>query len=357
MKKLIYLTILLLVGKVCAQNNAIATVAPFLNIVTDARSAGMGDVGVATSADANALFHNASKMVFSEEKIAMTANYTPWLRALTNDIYITNLAFQSKINKRSAFALGVKYFNFGDVELTQIGIDLATTVNPYELAVEGAYALQLSDSFSMGVGLRYFRSDLSVNSEESNELSPVNGFAVDISGYFQSKEIPLNSFNGRFRGGIHISNIGPKVSYVSGRENFIPTNFRLGLGFDFVFDSYNSLAVTGEVSKLLVPTIGGENQNFLDGILNSFNDAPEGLNEEFQEIVFGGGLEYDYNQKLKLRGGYLYENPVKGNRNFFTTGLGLQASDFTIDVSYLINISSVNNPLENTLRFSLTFEI
>lgn len=330
-----------------------STVAPFLNIVTDARSAGMGDVGVASSADGNSLFHNASKLVFSKSEKILVANYTPWLRTLTDDIFITNVSYQSRINERSGFAAGIKYFNFGDVEVTQGAGDIQTptTINPYELAVEAAYALKLSEYYSMGVGLRYFRSDLSVNQTSTNDISPINGFAVDISGYYKSREMAFEQFNGVIKGGFNISNIGPKVAYTDGRENFIPTNLKLGGGFDFIFDDYNQLGATLELTKLLVPLDSSQDENFISGIFSSLGDDP------VTTTTIGLGGEYLYNESFAFRGGYFREDPDNGNRKFYTVGAGFKATNFNIDVSYLISTAAVNNPLENTLRFSVSFDL
>lgn len=330
--------------------NAQSTVAPFLNIVTDARSAGMGDVGVASNADANSLFHNAAKMVYSRSEMSIAANYTPWLRSLTDDIYIANVSFQKQINERSSFAVGIKYFDFGEVDVTETGISTPTVVNPYEGAIEGAYALKLSDVFSMGVGLRFFRSDLSVNVSSTNQLSAVNGFAVDVSGFYKSEEMSFNQFNGVIRGGFNISNIGPKVSYSSGVENFIPTNLKLGGGFDFIFDSYNQLGVTLEATKLLVPSVPSD-ENFITGIFDSFSNDP------VKTITLGLGAEYLYNESFAFRGGYFREDPDNGNRNFYTLGAGFKATNFRVDLSYLVSTAQVNNPLENTLRFSVSFDL
>jgi len=338
-------------------NNAITTIAPFLNIVTDARAAGMGDVGVASSSDGNALYHNASKMVFHKREVSMAINYTPWLRNLTDDIYIGNFTYQQKIDDRSAFAGGIKYFNYGDIELSNDGSSADPfTATPYELALEGAYALKLNNHYSMAVALRYIRSDLSFKGTNIQDTKVSNGFAVDVSGYYISDEIAFNKFNGIARAGFNISNIGPKVELLAS-ESFLPTNLKLGGGFDFIVDDYNQVGVTLELTKLLVPTVDGENQNFIEGIFSSFGDAPDGLKEELQEVTLGLGAEYLYNNSFAFRAGYFKEHEAKGNRNFLTLGAGFKASSFNVDLSYLRSISNINSPLENTLRFSLSFDL
>ncbi|MGY5354364.1 type IX secretion system outer membrane channel protein PorV [Wenyingzhuangia sp. IMCC45467] len=338
-----------------AQNNTITTVAPFLNIVTDARAAGMGDVGVASGADGNAIYHNAAKMVFHKKEVTVAVNYTPWLRNLTDDIYVGNLSYQQRIDERSAFGGGIKYFNYGEVQISPDG-STPTTASPYELAIDGAYSLKLSENYSMAVALRYIRSDLSISGTQVNDYEPSNGFAVDISGYYRSNEMAFDKFNGVIRGGFNISNIGPKVDVTNG-EGFLPTNLKLGGGFDFIVDDFNQLGVTLEFTKLLVPAVGGEDQNFLQGMFASFSDAPDGFKEELQEVTIGLGAEYLYNNSFAFRAGYFKENENKGNRNFFTLGAGFKASSFNVDISYLASNAVVNNPLENTLRFSLSFDL
>ncbi|ANW97488.1 hypothetical protein AXE80_09570 [Wenyingzhuangia fucanilytica] len=339
-----------------AQNNTITTVAPFLNIVTDARAAGMGDVGVASTADGNAIYHNAAKMVFHKKEVTASVNYTPWLRNLTDDIYVGNISYQQRIDERSAFGGGIKYFNYGEVQITQDGNSASTTASPYELAIDGAYSLKLSNNYSMAVALRYVRSDLTISGTNLNDNEPTNAFAVDISGYYMSNEMAFNGFNGVARAGFNISNVGPKVTVLSG-EGFLPTNLKLGGGFDFIVDDFNQLGVTLEFTKLLVPAVGGDDKNFLQGMFASFSDAPGGFKEELQEVTIGIGAEYLYNNAFAFRAGYFKENENKGNRNFFTLGAGFKASSFNVDLSYLASNAVVNNPLENTLRFSISFDL
>lgn len=342
--------------KFYGQFNTVTSATPFLNIVTDARAAGMGDVGVATSADGNSVFHNAAKMVFHKSEVNIGINYTPWLRSLADDIYLGNVTYQQKIDDRSSFAGGIKYFNYGEVQLTETGSELPVTGSPYELAIDGAYALKLSDNYSMGVSLRYIRSDLSITGTSLSDVQPSNGFSVDVSGYFVSNEMAFRDFNGVARAGFNISNIGPKIEVLNS-EGFLPTNLKLGGGFDFIFDDFNQLGLTLEFTKLLVPTINGTNKNFIEGIVSSVGDAPGGFSEELQEITLGFGAEYLYNDSFAFRAGYFKEHENKGARNFFTLGAGFKASAFNIDLSYLISNSVVRSALDNTLRFSLSFDL
>lgn len=377
----ISLILLLITGGILKINaqatepNPISTVAPLLLINSDARSAGMGDVGVATSADASSIYHNSAKMAFSTSEYKVGVNYTPWLQNLVDGLFVGGGSVINRIDDRSAWGANVRYFSLGTIELyDEIAVPIGIE-NPSELTAAVSYALKLNDYFSMGVALRYIRSDLSINSQNT-DISPINGFGVDVNGFYQSQERNYGSFNGRIRAGFNISNLGPKVSYTSGEENFIPTRLRLGGGFDFIMDDYNMIGVTLEFSKLLVPTppiygdhdddpstpdeiVKGKDDNvgWVEGIFQSFSDAPYGFPEEMQEITIGIGAEYLYNNSFALRTGYFHENEFKGNRQYATIGAGLQANSFNIDLSYLINTASVNNPLESTLRFSLSFDL
>lgn len=361
--------------------NAISTAAPFLLITPDARAGAMGDVGVATSADFNSQHHNPAKAAFSDMEFSVGVNFTPWMRQLVNDVYLGGFSVTNKLNDRSAWAASFKYFTLGEIQLTD---DFGTNLQiekPNELSFDGTYALKLNESFSLGVTLRYIRSDFALKVQNS-EIEVVNAFGVDVSGYYESAEANFGDFNGVFRGGFNIANIGPKVSYTaSGRENFIPTNMKLGAGFDFILDDYNKVGITLETTKLLVPTppiydrdsngnyildangnrviAAGKDDNvgFFTGMIQSFGDAPGGFKEELKEYTLGFGAEYMYNEAFGLRAGYFHENINKGARNYFTIGAGFKFRAASIDFSYLFNASDINNPLENTLRFSLGFNL
>ena len=352
------------------QPNPITTAAPFLLVAPDARSGGLADMGAATFSDPNSLHYNAAKFAFSPSQYTVALNYTPWLRNLTNDVFLGNVGFSQRINERSSWATSLTYFSLGTIDLTDDTGQIIGSENPNEFSLDGAYALKLSEEFSMGVALRYIRSDYALRVENS-DLNTVNTFAVDLNGYFQSQEVNYGDFNGIWRGGFNISNMGPKVELTSGGdESFLPTNLRLGGGFEFILDNVNSITANIEMNKLLVPTppivdqqtgeiLEGKDDHvgFLEGMFQSFYDAPGGLSEEFDEIIWQFGAEYMYNRTFALRLGYFHENELKGGRQFFTMGAGFKFRSSTLDVSYLINTSDVNNPLENTLRFSLSFNL
>jgi len=374
MKKLSLIAIATLLGifSSYAQDevNPITTAAPFLLIAPDARAGGLADMGAATSSDASSMHYNAAKYAFSESQWKIGLNYTPWLRNLTNDVSLTSLFVSNKINERSAWSSSLTYFSLGSIELTDgSGISLGSE-NPNEFAIDGAYSLKLSEVISMAVGLRFIHSDLAVRVDNS-EIQTVNTFAVDVSMFYQSEEKNYNSFNGRWRAGVNLSNMGPKVELVlGGEESFIPTNLKMGGGFDFILDNANTITTNLEINKLLVPTppirdnatgeiIAGRDDNvgFLQGMFQSWYDAPRGFEEEMEEFIWQASAEYLYNEVFSVRAGYFHESANKGNRQFFTLGAGFKFRSTILDVSYLINASDVNNPLESTLRFSLTINL
>lgn len=349
---------LLFISKSNAQS--ITTAAPFLLIIPDARAGGMGDVGVATSADANSLFHNPAKIAFGARQVYAGLNYSPWLRNLTDDIFIGSASYINRFSENAAWGADFRYFSLGQIDLTTDTGEPNGTINPNEFSISGTYSLKLSETFSMGVSLRYFRSNLAFTGTNSS-LQPINSFSVDVAGYYQSFEENYGTFNGKYRIGFNISNVGPKVSYVPGEEDFIPTNLKLGGGFDFILDDYNIITTNVEFTKLLVPSPqadgSDQDKSFISGIFSSFGDAEGGFSEELKEITYAFGAEYLYNNAFALRGGYFHENQDKGNRQYFTMGAGFKTNALNIDLSYLINSSDVNNPLENSLRFSISFDL
>ena len=362
----------------------ITTGVPFVLIAPDARAAAMGDMGVATSVDAFSQQWNSSKYVFSETKSGIGVSYTPYLSKLVNDIFLGNVTYFNRIDERSAFAASLKYFSLGDIEFVTDEFSTALIQRPNELTIDASYALRLSDQFAMSVAMRYLRSDLRLDGVDG-DATPASTFGVDVSGYYQSEEEAYADFNGRWRMGFAIQNIGPKFKYDEGGvENFQPTNLRLGAGFDFIFDDYNKIAVTAEIGKLLVPTPpvygyvdadGNESQatdgseptiivegkdpdvSFLTGMFQSFGDAPDGFSEELKEFTWALGAEYVYQDSFAFRAGYFNESEDKGARKFLALGAGFKANVVNIDLSYLFSASKVQSPLENTLRFSLTFNI
>lgn len=364
------------------ERRVITTGVPFLLIASDARAAALGDMGVATSVDAFSQQWNSSKYVFSETKSGIGVSYTPYLSKLVNDIFLGNVSYFNRIDERSAFAATLRYFSLGDIEFVADEFSEALIQRPNELTIDASYALRLSDQFAMSVAMRYLRSDLRLDGVDG-DATPANTFGVDISGYYQGEEQAYSDFNGRWRAGFAIQNIGPKFTYDEGGvENFQPTNLRLGGGFDFIFDQYNKLSVTAEVAKLLVPTppvygfvdtdgdgnqdadepriiVEGKNPDvgFFKGMFQSFGDAPDGFSEELKEFTWALSAEYVYQDSFAFRAGYFNESEEKGARKFLSLGAGFKANVVNIDLSYLFSASKVQSPLENTLRFSLTFNI
>ncbi|NHM01062.1 type IX secretion system outer membrane channel protein PorV [Flavobacterium difficile] len=389
MKNLIKLLPILLVAQFTkAQDRVITTGVPFLLIAADARSAGLADMGVATSTDAYSQQYNPSKYAFSKQQQGFSMSYTPYLTSIANDISLGQITYFNRFNDRMAFAGSLRYFGLGDIELRNSFDDPGRTVSPNELAIDGSYSLKLSPDFAMGIAGRYIRSNLKIP-DANTDSRPASTFAVDISGIYQSEEEAYDSFNGKWRAGFNFQNLGPKISYDNDQlnENFIPANMRLGGAFDFIFDDYNKVSVIGEVTKLLVPTpqIAGSpidtngdgdftdpedvtqseqnainnqdyrNISWTSGIFQSFGDAPDGFSEELKEFTWALGAEYWYQDSFALRTGYFNESVEKGARKYLTLGAGFKYNIVNIDVSYLFSASKVRNPLENTLRFSLTF--
>ena len=347
----------------------ITTAVPFLMISADARASGLGEQGVETSPDAFSQHWNPSKYVFSENLSGVGVSYTPYLSKLVSDVFLANINYFNVIDQRSAWSASFKYFSLGDIDIIQNPQDIPLLENPNEFTLDASYSLKLSEYFSMAVTGRFLMSDVKLQSVDSNSDS-ASSFAVDISGFYQSEEKNYNNFNGIWRLGFNLSNIGPRMKYEElGKENFIPTNLKLGSAFDFIFDPSNKLSLNLELNKLLVPSpsvpiynsnneIIGYNQadvNFLSGIFKSFGDAPDGFSEELKEFTLAFGMEYLYNNSFAIRAGYFNENENKGARKYLTFGTGFKIDEIKLDLSYLLSTSSVISPLENTLRFSFTY--
>ena len=389
MKKTILLTISLFsLSLAQAQQRPITTAVPFLTVSADARAAGMADIGVATSADAFSQQWNPAKYAFAIDKQGVSASYTPYLTGLANDISLGQLTYYNKISDRSAFAGSLRYFGFGDIELRKTGDpdEFFATVAPNEFAIDGSYSLKLSEKFSMAVGARYIHSNLKVTTG-TEDASSASSFAIDVAGFYQSEEIAYSRFNGRWRAGFNIQNLGPKISYDNDEisSNFLPANLKLGTGFDFIFDDYNKLGLSVEINKLLVPTpkvgyngdtFSGDDMNgdnvvdetdydlayadyrktgWVSGVFKSLGDAPDGFSEELKEVMYSIGAEYSYQDAFAMRAGYHHENIDKSGLRYFSLGAGFKYTTVKVDVSYLFSASKIPNPLENTLRFSLTF--
>lgn len=356
--------------------NPITTGVTSLSIIPDARGASMGDLGAATDPDANSQFWNPSKYAFAYSKAGVSISYTPWLRKLVNDIYLANLAGYWKLGNEDnqAISASLRYFSLGEVQMSDDGGNLINSINPFEMAIDLGYSRKLSESFSMGVALRYIYSDLAFDeSMSSDDTKGASAFAADISGYYTTYPI-IGRNECQWSLGFNISNIGSKVSYSGGNEPaFLPTTLRLGTMFMFPLADYHTLALGLDLNKLLVPTkprlsdyedqIAYEDavQEWKDmspisGIFNSFSDAPGGFSEELKEINYSIGAEYSYNQQFFLRGGYYHESEFKGNRQYFGLGAGFALNILRLDAAYMI-ATAQSSPLDQTLRFTLTFDM
>lgn len=353
--------------------NPVYTAVTSQTIAPDARAAGMGDVGVATDPDVNSQYWNPAKYPFTISRAGVSLNYTPWLRQLVNDMYLANLVGYYRIGDFSAVSTSLRYFNMGEVTMKEsIGGSNGMTINPYEMSFDVAYSLLLSEKFSIAAGLRWIYSDLTY--DYSSETTPGSAFAADIAAYYQNY-INIGQRECQLGIGLNISNIGSKINFGSDTNSeFIPTNMRLGASLMIPVDEYNRFSIAADANKLLVPTrsIQGENESQVDydarlqkdyydvssiaGIFKSFGDAPGGFKEELQEVGWSLGGEYTYNDKFSLRAGYHHESETKGNRKYFTVGAGFKMSAFSLDAGYVI-ATAKSNPLDQTLRFTLTFDM
>jgi len=346
--------------------NTITTGVPFLTIAPDSRAGAMGDAGVATSPDVNSQHWNPAKYAFAESEMGIGLSYTPWLRNLVSDINLAYLVGYKRLDDRQTMSASLRYFTLGDITFMSEYGDPTGQQSPNEFAVDMGYTRLLSENFSGAVALRYIRSDLTggqlVNGVETHAG---NSFAADVAFYYQN-EIRVNRKMSTLGAGIDISNIGSKISYTDGEtKDFIPTNLKLGVSYKTEMDKYNTITFAFDANKLLVPTPDSSKVDIFNGatsdkspiggIFSSFSDAPGGMSEEFKEINFSVGAEYWYNKQFALRAGYYYEDVTKGNRKFFTAGAGLKMNVFALDFSYLLPVAQ-NNPLANTLRFTLSFD-
>lgn len=343
-------------------------------IAPDARGGGLGDVGAATDPDVNSQYWNPAKYPFCISRAGVALNFTPWLRSLVNDMNLAYLAGYYRIGDHSAVSSSLRYFNLGKVYTSYEGAESGegTTINPYEMSLDVAYSLMLSETFSLSAALRWIYSDMRFDEREDN--SPASAFAADIAAYYQNY-INIGQRECQLGIGLSISNIGSKIKF-SGNEysEFLPANLRLGASLMIPIDEYNRLTIAADANKLLVPTVpkqeeGEDNSEYEDrvhreyndisairGIFKSFGDAPGGFKEELQEIYYGVGAEYTYNDKFSLRAGYHHEAENKGNRKYFTVGAGFKMSVFQLDAGYVV-ATAKSNPLDQTLRFSLTFDM
>lgn len=360
----------------------ITTAVPFLNFAPDSRHSGMGDVGVATTPDANSAHWNSGKLAFVDQKMGFSLSYSPWLGKLVNDMSLSYLTGFFRIDENSAFGFDLRYFNMGDIQLTDGRGNELGEFNPRDIAIGGTYSRKLSQNLGLGISSRFIYSNLSgnISSVGGNESRPGIGVGVDVGLYYQ-KQIFAGSKDGSFSWGVNLSNIGPKITYNSAEDlDYIPTNFRLGTAYSVNLDPQNSITFALDFNKLLVPTppiyltnedgtlatdangnliieAGKDpNRSLISGMFGSFTDAPDGFSEELQEVMISFGIEYSYSEKFALRTGYFYENPNKGGRRYFTVGLGFDLNKLGVDFSYLVP-QTQNHPLAETLRFSLLYTI
>ncbi|MFT5969825.1 MAG: hypothetical protein ACI8ZO_000322 [Flavobacteriales bacterium] len=345
--------------------NTVSTAVPFLMIAPDSRAGAMGDAGVASAPDPNSMHWNVAKIAFLEDNSSgIGFSYTPWLSRLASDINLAYLSFYNKSSDMQAFAVSLRYFALGNITFTDETGNTIGQFNPNEFAVDFGYGRKLAENFSMGMAFRYIRSDLTSGQVVGGlQSKPGSSVAADLGLYYQSEKFKIDQYDAYYSGGLNISNVGSKISYTeSGEENFIPTMMKFGNAVKFEFDKYNNLTFMLDVSKLLVPTpslvdsINTDNIGVVDGIFQSFSDAPGGAKEEFREVMWSAGAEYWYNDQFAFRGGYFHEHETKGNRKYFTLGFGVKYSVFNLDFAYLVPANpAVRSPLENTLRFSLVF--
>ncbi len=396
MKKLIFTLLVLIVALVtsnelsaqCVENpigsgnyelpngdpcpNTIVTAVPFLRIVPDARSGAMGDVGLAISADPNAMHFNASKLAFVENDVAVSATYTPWLRALgLQDVYLAYLTGYKKISDGQTIGASLRYFSLGTISFTDDNGQPLGTGRPNEFEFAVAYARKLSDKLSVAVTPKFIFSNLAAGQSIGDvEITPGVAGAADFSLTYTTP-VKLQSGTSNLTVAGAITNLGSKISYTkSVNRDYIPANLGIGAAWEFEFDEFNSFTVAADINKLLVPTpCLGDNcdedgngipdykeQSTFAGLLSSFSDAPGGGSEEFKELMYSIGVEYWYDEQFAVRAGYYSENVTKGNRKYFTLGLGLKYNVFGLNFSYLVPTTNQRNPLDNTLRFSLLFD-
>ncbi len=353
--------------------NPVNTSVTSQSIAPDARAAGMGDVGAATDPDVNSQYWNPAKYPFNISRAGVSLNYTPWLRQLVNDMDLAYMAGYYRIGDYSAVSGSLRYFSLGEVIMgSSVTADDGMTIKPYELSLDVAYSLMLSEKFSLAAGVRWIYSDLTY--DYSEDTSPGSAFAADIALYYQNY-INIGARECQLGLGMNISNIGSKISFGGDdRSEFIPTNLRLGASLMVPIDEYNRFSIAADANKLLVPTYpkindGESTSDYEDrvqreyydvssisGIFKSFSDAPGGFKEELQEIQWSVGAEYTYHDQFSVRAGYHHESENKGNRKYFTVGAGFRMSVFALDAGYVI-ATAKSNPLDQTLRFSLTFDM
>ena len=377
MKKITGIIIaLLLMFNVFAQDelNTVTTAVPFLLIGPDASAGAMGDVGVATTPDVNSMHWNPAKLAFNENDLGASISFVPWLRSLVNDINLSYVTGYKKIGDKQAIGFELGYFSLGQITFTDVNGGLIGNYTPNEYVIGSAYSRKLSDDFSLSVGGKYILSDLTGGQSAGGiETASGKSFAADVSGFY-SKPIRISGKDIDLAIGCNISNIGSKIKYTETATNdFIPINLRLGTALGADIDDYNKVSIAFDLNKLLVPTPPSDYDSrnntwssgmdpevgIVSGIFQSFWDAPGGTKEEFRELMYSVGGEYWYANQFALRAGYFNEHDTKGGRKYFTFGMGMKYTVYTIDFSYLVNANNdvgATNPLANTMRFSLTWD-
>lgn len=347
--------------------NLIQTAVPFLRIAPDARSAGMGDMGVATSADAAAIHYNASKLAFVEEDLGLQVTYTPWLRALNlDDVFLAQLAGHKKLDDNQTIGLELKYFSLGSIQYTDNSGNPTSQGNPNELSVAAAYSRKLSDNLGVAITGKFIYSNLAAGQIVNGvEITAGTAGAADLS-IFYEKELDNTTRPTTLRLGAAITNLGNKITYSnSAQREFIPTNLGLGVNYEVQIDEYNKISLGLDINKLMVPTPPLDSAEIADydppgtiaGVFGSFSDAPNGFEEELREFIINGGIEYWYDNQFAVRAGYFHEHATKGDRQYLTAGVGLKYNVFGLNFSYLIPVNNQQSALNNTLRFSLLFDL
>ncbi len=348
--------------------NTLTSAVPFLMIAPDSRASGMGDVGAATSSDVFSQHWNSSKYVFAAKNAGIGISYSPWLRNLVDDVSLSYLAGYFKLNSKQAIGMSLRYFSLGTINFTDFANNPIGSYSPNDFAIDVSYSFLVAKDFATGVAVRYINSNLTggipVNSTETH---PGRTLAFDLNGYYH-KKLNIENKEAEFAAGFNFSNIGGKISYTDETaQNFLPINLRIGTSFMLEIDDYNKVMATVDFNKLLIPTppiyvdstiIGKDPAKIsvASGIFGSFGDAPGGFKEEMHEISYSAGMEYWYANQFAVRAGYFYEHETKGNRKYFTIGIGLKLNVFGLDFSYLVPTAGRNNPLANTVRFSLLFD-
>ena len=360
--------------------NVIQTPVPFLNIAPDSRAGAMGDAGVATTPDINSMHWNAAKYAFIKDEFGFSTTYSPWLKKIAPDIRLLYLTGFYRLDKQSTVAAAIRYFALGDIIFTDAFNNFIRQVNPNEFTIDAAYSRLFSDNLSGGIAFRFIRSDLAQGSSINGEVTNAGiAFAADISMYYK-KPLTVGGKGAEWTWGLNISNMGSKISYTdNATKDFIPANLRIGTGFSFELDNYNKLNLELDLNKLLVPTppiykvdsgkyvLDSNGKQIIakgldpdvstaQGMLQSFYDAPGGVSEELKEIMLSIGTEYWYRDQFAIRAGYFNESAMKGNRKYFTLGLGLKMTLLTLDFSYLVPAAGRDNPLANTMRFTASVE-